>query len=68
MFHILIQLISHDNSFKEIKELMNTNNASLSNFIKKRKNEFCKYKTRNQLLNIYDDCLVCVSLESFDKT
>ena len=38
---------SHDNNFKEIKELINTNNASLSSFIKKRKYEFCKYTTRD---------------------
>ena len=38
---------SHNNNFKEIKELMNTNNASLSNFINKRKYEFCKYTTRD---------------------
>ena len=28
---------SHDNNVKEIKEFMNANNASWSNFIKKRK-------------------------------
>ena len=36
---------------------MNANNASLSNFMKKPKDELYKYTIWDSLLNLYNDCL-----------
>ena len=48
-----------DNNVKELEEFMNANNASWSNFIKKRKGEFNKYTRCDRLLNLYYD-LYCL--------
>ena len=48
---------SRDNNVKELEEFMTSNNATQSNFIKKRKDEFYKYTRCDSLLNLHNDCL-----------
>ena len=48
---------SCDKNVKELEEFMRSNNATQSNFIKKRKDEFYKYTRCNSLLNLCNDCL-----------
>ena len=48
---------SRDNNVKELEEFMTSNNATQSNFIKKRKDEFYKYTRCDSLLNLHKDCL-----------